>query len=144
MVLLLEATRRALGSHLMIIAIVFLGYTLLGSFAPGFLAWKGASFGAVADHQWFSSEGIFGIALGASTKLVFLLVLFSALPDKASVGNYFMKVAFSLMGHMRGGPAKVAVLASGMIGLISGSSIANVVTTSTITIPMMKRVSFSD
>ena len=128
----------------MIVAIVFLGYTFLGSFAPGFLAWKGASFGAVADHQWFSSEGIFGIALGASTKLVFLLVLFSALPDKASVGNYFMKVAFSLMGHMRGGPAKVAVLASGMIGLISGSSIANVVTTSTITIPMMKRVSFSD
>ena len=79
-----------------------------------------------------------------STKLVFRFVLFSALLDKASAGNYFIKVAFSLMGHMRGGPAKVAVLASGMIGLISGSSIANVVTTSTITIPMMKRVSFSD
>ncbi|MBT5495912.1 MAG: TRAP transporter permease [Alphaproteobacteria bacterium] len=143
MVLLLEATRRALGPPLMIVAIVFLGYTFLGPFAPGFLAWKGASFGAVADHQWLSSEGVFGIALGVSTGLVFLFVLFGALLDKAGAGNYFIKVAFSLMGHMRGGPAKAAVVASGMTGLISGSSIANVVTTGTFTIPMMKRVGFS-
>jgi len=143
MVLLLEATRRALGPPLMFVAIVFLGYTFLGPYAPGFLAWKGASFGAVADHQWLSSEGVFGIALGVSTDLVFLFVLFGALLDKAGAGNYFIKVAFSLMGHMRGGPAKAAVVASGMTGLISGSSIANVVTTGTFTIPMMKRVGFS-
>ena len=74
MVLLLEATRRALGPPLMIVAIVLLGYTFLGSSAPGFLAWKGASFGAVADHQWFSSEGVFGIALDVSTELFFLFV----------------------------------------------------------------------
>ncbi|WP_169568034.1 TRAP transporter permease [Sneathiella limimaris] len=142
-VMLLEATRRALGPPLMVVAIVFLGYTFLGPYAPGFLAWKGASFGAVADHQWLSSEGVFGIALGVSTGLVFLFVLFGALLDKAGAGNYFIKVAFSLMGHMRGGPAKAAVVASGMTGLISGSSIANVVTTGTFTIPMMKRVGFS-
>lgn len=142
-IVLLEATRRALGPPLMIVAIVFLGYTFMGPYAPGFLAWKGASFGAVADHQWLSSEGVFGIALGVSTGLVFLFVLFGALLDKAGAGNYFIKVAFSLMGHMRGGPAKAAVVASGMTGLISGSSIANVVTTGTFTIPMMKRVGFS-
>ncbi|MBL4741153.1 MAG: TRAP transporter permease [Sneathiella sp.] len=142
-IMLLEATRRALGPPLMVIAILFLGYTFLGPYAPGILAWKGASFGAVADHQWLSSEGVFGIALGVSTGLVFLFVLFGALLDKAGAGNYFIKVAFSLMGHMRGGPAKAAVVASGMTGLISGSSIANVVTTGTFTIPMMKRVGFS-
>ncbi|MBL4666864.1 MAG: TRAP transporter permease, partial [Sneathiella sp.] len=142
-IMLLEATRRALGPPLMIVAIVFLSYTFMGPYAPGILAWKGASFGAVADHQWVSSEGVFGIALGVSTGLVFLFVLFGALLDKAGAGNYFIKVAFSLMGHMRGGPAKAAVVASGMTGLISGSSIANVVTTGTFTIPMMKRVGFS-
>ncbi|MCP4314560.1 MAG: TRAP transporter permease [Hyphomicrobiales bacterium] len=142
-ILLLEATRRALGPPLMIVAIVFLAYTFLGPYAPGFLAWKGASFNAVAYHQWLSTEGVFGIALGVSTDLVFLFVLFGALLDKAGAGNYFIKVAFSLMGHLSGGPAKAAVVASGMTGLISGSSIANVVTTGTFTIPMMRRVGFS-
>ncbi len=140
---LLEATRRALGPPLMVVAIIFLGYTFLGPYAPGFLAWKGASFNAVAYHQWLSTEGVFGIALGVSTDLVFLFVLFGALLDKAGAGNYFIKVAFSLMGHFSGGPAKAAVVASGMTGLISGSSIANVVTTGTFTIPMMRRVGFT-
>ena len=143
MLFLLEATRRALGPPLMVVAMVFIGYTFLGPFAPGFLAWKGASFGAVAYHQWLSTEGVFGIALGVSTDLVFLFVLFGSLLDKAGAGNYFIKVAFSLMGHFNGGPAKAAVVASGMTGLISGSSIANVVTTGTFTIPMMRRVGFS-
>lgn len=141
--ILLEATRRALGPPLAVVAIVFLFYTFLGPYAPGLLAWKGASFGAVADHQWLSTEGVFGIALGVSTDLVFLFVLFGALLEKAGAGNYFIKVAFSLMGHLRGGPAKAAVVASAMTGLISGSSIANVVTTGTFTIPMMRRVGFS-
>ncbi len=143
MILLLEATRRALGPPLMVVAMVFLVYTFFGPYMPGILAWKGASFGAVAYHQWISTEGVFGIALGVSTDLVFLFVLFGALLDKAGAGNYFIKVAFSLMGHLRGGPAKAAVVASGMTGLISGSSIANVVTTGTFTIPMMKRVGFT-
>ncbi len=143
MLLLLEATRRALGPPLMVVAMVFLGYTFLGPYAPDLIAWKGATFGGVMDHQWLFSEGVFGIALGVSTDMVFLFVLFGALLDRAGAGNYFIKVAFSLMGHLRGGPAKAAVVASGMTGLISGSSIANVVTTGTFTIPMMKRVGFS-
>ncbi len=143
MAMLLEATRRALGPPLMIVAMVFLIYTFGGPHMPGILAWKGASFGAVSYHQWLSTEGVFGIALGVSTSFVFLFVLFGALLDKAGAGNYFIKVAFSLLGHYRGGPAKAAVVASAMTGLISGSSIANVVTTGTFTIPMMKRVGFS-
>ena len=143
MLVLLEATRRALGPPLMIVAMVFLGYTFLGPLAPEVIAWKGSTFGGVMNHQWLFSEGVFGIALGVSTDLVFLFVLFGALLDRAGAGNYFIKVAFSLMGHFRGGPAKAAVVASGMTGLISGSSIANVVTTGTFTIPMMKRVGFS-
>ncbi|MBP5857575.1 TRAP transporter permease [Marivibrio halodurans] len=142
-VLLLEATRRALGPPLMIVAIVFLGYTFLGPYAPGILAWKGTSFQSVAYHQWISTEGVFGIALGVSTDMVFLFVLFGALLEGAGAGNYFIKVAFALMGHLRGGPAKAAVVASASTGLISGSSIANVVTTGTFTIPMMKRVGFT-
>ncbi|WP_417697257.1 TRAP transporter permease [Psychromonas sp.] len=143
MLTLLEATRRALGPPLMVVAMIFLGYTFLGPYAPELIAWKGSTFGGVMDHQWLFSEGVFGIALGVSTDLVFLFVLFGALLDRAGAGNYFIKVAFSLMGHLRGGPAKAAVVASGMTGLISGSSIANVVTTGTFTIPMMKRVGFS-
>jgi len=142
-ILLLEATRRALGPPLMVVAIVFLCYTFLGPYAPGLLAWKGSTFGGTMDHQWLFGEGVFGIALGVSTELVFLFVLFGALLDRAGAGNYFIKIAFSMMGHLRGGPAKAAVVASGMTGLISGSSIANVVTTGTFTIPMMKRVGFS-
>ncbi|MGF1764948.1 TRAP transporter permease [Aliivibrio kagoshimensis] len=141
--MLLEATRRALGPPLMTIAIIFLCYTFFGPYAPELIAWKGSTFGGTMDHQWLFSEGVFGIALGVSTDLVFLFVLFGALLDRAGAGNYFIKVAFSLMGHFRGGPAKAAVVASGMTGLISGSSIANVVTTGTFTIPMMKRVGFS-
>jgi TRAP transporter 4TM/12TM fusion protein len=97
----------------------------------------------VVNHQWVTTEGVFGIALGVSTSFVFLFVLFGALLDKAGAGNYFIKVAFSLLGHFRGGPAKAAVVSSGLTGLISGSSIANVVTTGTFTIPMMKRVGFT-
>jgi len=142
MVLLLEATRRALGPPLMVMAMLFLSYTFAGPYMPGIIAHKGASLHAVVNHQWITTEGVFGIALGVSTSFVFLFVLFGAMLDKAGAGNYFIKVAFSLLGHMRGGPAKAAVVSSGLTGLISGSSIANVVTTGTFTIPMMKRVGF--
>ena len=143
MILLLEATRRALGPPLMVVASIFLIYTFLGPYMPSLIAHKGESLNSVVNHQWITTEGVFGIALGVSTSFVFLFVLFGALLDKAGAGNYFIKVAFSLMGHMRGGPAKAAVVSSGMTGLISGSSIANVVTTGTFTIPLMKRVGFS-
>jgi len=143
LMLLLEATRRALGPALMVVASVFLIYTFLGPYMPDIIDHKGNSFSEVVNHQWITTEGVFGIALGVSTSFVFLFVLFGSLLDKAGAGNYFIQVAFSLMGHMRGGPAKAAVVSSAMTGLISGSSIANVVTTGTFTIPLMKKVGFS-
>ncbi|MFQ6024408.1 MAG: TRAP transporter permease, partial [Acidiferrobacterales bacterium] len=142
MLLLLEATRRALGPPLMVVASVFLIYTYFGPYMPEVISHKGASLHKLMAHQWLSTEGVFGVALGVSTSFVFLFVLFGSLLDKAGAGNYFIKTAFSLLGHMRGGPAKAAVVASGSTGLISGSSIANVVTTGTFTIPLMKRVGF--
>ena len=141
--LLLEATRRALGPPLAIIALLFLVYSLAGPYMPGMLAHRGVSFNAMANHQWITTEGVFGIALGVSTSFVFLFVLFGALLERAGAGHYFIQLAFSMLGHFRGGPAKAAVVASGLTGLISGSSIANVVTTGTFTIPMMKRTGFS-
>ncbi|TWC32733.1 TRAP transporter 4TM/12TM fusion protein [Pseudomonas sp. SJZ079] len=141
--LLLEATRRALGPPLAIIALIFLIYSLAGPYMPGLLAHRGVSFTAMANHQWITTEGVFGIALGVSTSFVFLFVLFGALLERAGAGHYFIQLAFSLLGHLRGGPAKAAVVASGLTGMISGSSIANVVTTGTFTIPMMKRTGFS-
>ncbi|WP_411974326.1 TRAP transporter permease [Sulfitobacter faviae] len=143
LLILLEATRRALGPALMIVASVFLFYTVLGPYMPSIIAHKGNSLSEIVNHQWITTEGVFGIALGVSTSFVFLFVLFGSLLDRAGAGNYFIQVAFSLMGHMRGGPAKAAVVASAMTGLISGSSIANVVTTGTFTIPLMKKVGFN-
>lgn len=142
MVLLLEATRRSLGLPLMVVAMVFLVYTFGGPYMPDVIAHKGASLNKTISHQWLTTEGVFGVALGVSASFVFLFVLFGALLEKAGAGNYFIKVAYSLLGHMRGGPAKAAVVSSGLSGLISGSSIANVVTTGTFTIPLMKRVGF--
>ena len=143
LMLLLEATRRSLGPALMIVASVFLMYTVLGPYMPSIIAHKGNSLSEIVNHQWITTEGVFGIALGVSTSFVFLFVLFGSLLDRAGAGNYFIQVAFSLMGHMKGGPAKAAVVSSAMTGLISGSSIANVVTTGTFTIPLMKKVGFS-
>ena len=145
LVLLLEATRRALGPPLMIVATLFLCYVFFGDAAwvPDVVKYQGASLNRAMSHMWLGPEGVFGIAIGVSAKFVFLFVLFGALLEKAGAGNYFIKVAFSLLGHLRGGPAKAAVVASGMTGLISGSSIANVVTTGVFTMPLMKRVGFT-
>lgn len=140
--LLLEATRRVLGWPLVIVVSVFLIYSLAGPHMPEVIAHKGASLNKLASHQWLGTEGVFGIALGVSTSFVFLFVLFGALLEKAGAGNYFLQTSFALLGHMRGGPAKAAVVSSGLSGVISGSSIANVVTTGTFTIPLMKKVGF--
>jgi TRAP transporter 4TM/12TM fusion protein len=145
LVLLFEAARRTLGPAMAILACLFLGYVFFGSseLIPDVIRWKGASLRKAMSHMWITTEGVFGIALGVSTKFVFLFVLFGALLDKAGAGNYFIKMAFGALGHLRGGPAKAAVVGSAATGLISGSSIANVVTTGTFTIPLMKRVGFS-
>ncbi len=142
MLILLEATRRSLGPPLMVVAMVFLIYTFGGQYMPDVIAHKGQSIPKVISHQWLTTEGVFGVAIGVSTSFVFLFVLFGAMLEKAGAGNYFIKMAFALLGHMRGGPAKAAVVASAATGLISGSSIANVATTGTFTIPLMKRVGF--
>ena len=138
LLLLLEATRRSLGPPLMIVALIALTYAYLGAGGYG-----GASLNKIVSHMWITTEGAFGIAVGVSASMVFLFVLFGALLEKAGAGNYFIRVAYSLTGHYRGGPAKAAVVSSAMTGMISGSSIANVVTTGTFTIPLMKRVGFS-
>ncbi len=145
LILLFEAARRALGPAMAIIATIFLFYVFFGAseWMPEVIRWKGASLKKAMSHMWITSEGVFGIALGVSTKFVFLFVLFGALLDKAGAGNYFIKMAFAALGHLKGGPAKAAVVGSAATGLISGSSIANVVTTGTFTIPLMKRVGFT-
>ncbi|MDO8905900.1 TRAP transporter permease [Hydrogenophaga sp.] len=141
-VLLLEATRRVLGLPMVIVALVFLTYTFGGPYMPDMIAHRGFSLNRAMSHQWLTTEGVFGVALGVSSGFIFLFVLFGALLDKAGAGNYFIKSAFAMLGHMRGGPAKAAVLSSAATGIISGSSIANVVTTGTFTIPLMKRVGY--
>ena len=143
MLVLLEATRRALGPPLMVVAGVFLLYAFAGPYMPDVIAHKGASLTKGMSHYWLSTEGVFGIALGVSTSMVFMFVLFGSLLEKAGAGNYFIRVAFAAMGHMRGGPAKAAVVSSAMTGMVSGSSIANVVTTGTFPIPLMRRVGFT-
>ncbi len=143
--IVLIATYRALGLPLVIVVSVFLVYVFFGdkSFIPEVIQWKGASFGKAMWHFFMQEEGIFGKPLEVSTTLIFLYVLFGAILEKAGAGGYFIKVAFAVLGHLRGGPAKAAVVASGLSGLYSGSSIANVVTTGTFTIPLMKRTGFA-
>ncbi len=143
--IVLIATFRALGLPMVLVASVFLLYVFFGDaqFWPDAMQWKGASFGKAMWHFWMQQEGVFGLALGVSASMVFLFVLFGSLLEKAGAGNYFIKLAFALMGHLKGGPAKAAVVASAATGLISGSSIANTVTTGTFTIPLMKKVGFS-
>ncbi len=143
LVLLLEATRRTLGPALMIIAMAMLFYGFAGRIMPELISHGGLSFSRVMSQQWLGNEGVFGIALGVSTSFVFMFVLFGALLERAGAGHYFIQLSFALLGHLRGGPAKAAVVSSGLTGLVSGSSIANVVTTGTFTIPLMKRVGYS-
>lgn len=143
MLLLLEATRRALGIPMVIIGLVFIGYAFLGPYMPDIISHRGLSLNRFTEHMWLSTEGVFGLPLGVSSGFIFLYVLFGSLLDKAGAGNYFIQLSFGLLGHLRGGPAKAAVISSALTGMISGSAIANVVTTGTFTIPLMKRVGFS-
>ena len=143
LILLLEATRRALGPPLMVVASVFIIYTFGGAYMPEVISHKGASLVKGMSHYWLGTEGVFGVALGVSTGMVFMFVLFGSLLESAGAGNYFIRTAFAGLGHLRGGPAKAAVISSGLTGLVSGSSIANVVTTGTFTIPLMRKVGFT-
>lgn len=142
MVCLLEAVRRTVGMSLVIVALAFLIYIFTGSYLPDVISHRGASIARAADHMWLSREGVFGFTLDISSSVVFLFVMFGAMLEKAGGGNWFIKTSFALLGHLRGGPAKAAVVSSALMGVISGSALANVVTTGTFTIPLMKRVGF--
>jgi len=144
LIILLEAARRSLGIALPIVAIVFILYSFFGPYMPDLIAFKGVSVNRFIGQITMSTEGIYGIPLDVSATIVFLFVLFGAMLEKAGAGEYFVHLAFSILGRFKGGPAKAAVLASGLTGLVSGSSIANVVTTGTFTIPLMKRSGYPD
>ncbi len=141
-VLLLEATRRAVGMPMTVLALLFLAYIMFGKYMPEVLSHKGASLERMLSHQWLTTEGVFGVALGVSSSFIFIYVLFGALLDRAGAGNYMMQVSMALLGHLRGGPAKVAVVSSGLNGLISGSSVSNVVSGGIFTIPLMKKAGY--
>jgi TRAP transporter 4TM/12TM fusion protein len=140
--LLLEASRRVIGPALPVIAGAFIVYAFAGPYMPDLIAFKGTSMNRFVGQMTMSTEGIYGIPLDVSATIVFLFVLFGAMLDKAGAGQYFIRLALSLLGGFKGGPAKAAIMGSGLTGLVSGSSIANIVTTGTFTIPLMKKVGY--
>jgi TRAP transporter 4TM/12TM fusion protein len=142
-ILLLEATRRAIGIPLVVIALIFLLFSIFGQVMPHLISHQGLSLTRLVGYHWFGGEAIFGIPISVSVSFIFLFVLFGSTLDAAGGGKYFLNLAFALVGKMRGGPAKAAILASGLTGLISGSSVANTVTTGTFTIPIMKKTGLS-
>ena len=141
-VLLLEATRRSIGPALSIIAIIFSLYAFFGPYMPDVLAYKGVNLSKYVSQISLSTEGIYGIPLGVSATIVYLFVLLGSMLEKAGAGKFFIDLAISLLGKFKGGPAKAAIVSSALTGLVSGSSIANIVTTGTFTIPLMKSVGY--
>ena len=142
LVLLLEVTRRALGAPMAVLGTVFVAYVFLGPWLPEALAHRGASIERLVSHMWLTTEGVYGVALGVSVSYIFIFVLLGSLLDRCGAGNYMMQVSFALLGHLRGGPAKVAVVSSAVNGIVSASSVANVVTGGIFTIPLMKKAGY--
>ncbi len=141
--LVLEAARRIVGIPIVVIAVTFITYAFVGPYLPGQLAHRGVDVGDLVQHLYFTTEGVFGIPLGVSSTFIFLFILFGAYLEKTGLGQYFIDLANSVAGWASGGPAKVAVLSSGLMGTVSGSSVANVVGTGSFTIPMMKRLGYA-
>jgi TRAP transporter 4TM/12TM fusion protein len=141
--IMLEATRRAMGTGMLITTGLFLLYIFAGPYMPEAIQHKGASLQRFVSHMWLTTEGVYGVALGVSVQFIFLFVLFGTLLDIAGAGNYMMQISVAFLGHLRGGPAKVAVVSSALNGVVSGSSVSNVVSGGIFTIPMMKRTGYS-
>lgn len=141
-VLVLEAARRVVGIPITLIATIFLLYTYLGPYMPGFLEHRGSDIDRIIGHSYYTLEGILGTPLAVSSTFIFLFVLFGAFLEKTGVGEYFNDLSLVVAGRRIGGPAKVAVFSSALQGTISGSSVANVVTSGAFTIPMMKRLGY--
>jgi TRAP transporter 4TM/12TM fusion protein len=141
--IMLEATRRAMGFGMLITTGLFLLYVFAGPYMPDAIMHKGASVARFVSHFWLTTEGVYGVAIGVSVQFIFLFVLFGTLLDLAGAGNYMLQVSLALLGHMRGGPAKVSVVSSALNGIVSGSSVSNVVSGGIFTIPLMKRTGYS-
>ncbi|HVF64730.1 MAG TPA: TRAP transporter permease [Casimicrobiaceae bacterium] len=141
-IIMLEATRRSMGLGMVVTTGLFIAFAFAGSYMPEALQHKGVSLQRFVSHMWLTTEGVYGVALGVSVQFVFLFVLFGTLLDRAGAGNYMLQVSLALLGHLRGGPAKVAVVSSAMNSLVSGSSVSNVVSGGIFTIPLMKRTGY--
>ena len=141
-ILVIEAARRTVGWPMVIVACLFILYALLGPYMPGLLAHRGVDFGELVSHLFFTTEGIFGTPMGVSSTFIYLFILFGAYLECTGLGKFFIDLANAVAGWASGGPAKVAVLSSGLMGTVSGSSVANVVGTGSFTIPMMKSLGY--
>ena len=141
--IMLEATRRAMGFGMLVTTGLFMAFVFLGPYMPDVIQHRGVSLSRFISHMWLTTEGVYGVALGVSVQFIFLFVLFGTLLDIAGAGNYMLQVSLALLGHLRGGPAKVAVVSSALNGVISGSSVSNVVSGGIFTIPLMKRTGYS-
>jgi TRAP transporter 4TM/12TM fusion protein len=138
-VIILELTRRTVGLTLSIIVLVFIAYAYLGSYIPGFLAHRGYGLERIVVQVFAGTEGIYGIPVGVCATIVIVFIIFGAFIEKAGASDVFLDIATALAGRQRGGPAKAAIFSSGLMGMLSGSSAANVATTGSVTIPMMKK-----
>ncbi len=142
LVLVLEAARRSIGPTLPIIAMIFIAFAIFGPYAPGALKHGGTSWLGLINHLYMTNQGIYGIAIGVMAQYVFLFILFGVLATRIGLGQLFIDIAMVIAGRYSGGPAKVAIFSSAFMGTISGSSIANTVTTGALTIPAMKKVGY--
>lgn len=141
-ILVFEATRRVVGWPMLSVALLFLVYAFAGPYIPGILAHKGVGIGELVDHLYFTTEGVFGVPLGVSSTFIYLFILFGSYLEATGLGKLFIDLANAIAGWAAGGPAKVAILSSGLMGTVSGSSVANVAGTGSFTIPMMKKLGY--
>jgi TRAP transporter 4TM/12TM fusion protein len=141
--IVLEAGRRVTGKEIVILAVLFMAYAYFGQRMPGFFSHRGYNIRDIAEYMYLTTEGIYGIAIGVSSTYIFLFILFGAFLQKSGMGSFFNDLAMAIAGSSKGGPAKVAVISSGLLGSINGSAVANVVTTGSFTIPLMKKIGYS-
>lgn len=139
---LMESCRRIVGIPILIIASAFILYAFLGAYLPGFLNHRGYKLDRITAHLFYNTEGIMGVPLGACSTFIFLFILFGALLEKTGIGQFFIDTCNAIAGSASGGPAKVAVLTSALLGTVSGSSVSNTVGSGSFTIPMMKRLGY--
>ncbi len=142
-VLVLECARRVTGNALTILSVVFIIYGLYGREFPGMFMHRGYDWASLSNHFFANTEGIYGTSVSVAASYIFLFILFGAVMSKCGMGQFFNDIALALAGHSKGGPAKVSVIASGFLGSINGSAVANVVTTGAFTIPLMKKTGYS-